>query len=242
VEKTKTTNYGKGSISMPMKGKLPPEGKQAVVEAYLSGKKAYSEIIETFKISDITLSEWVRLYQTRGPEGLIPASKYRKYAAELKLQVVTEYLDGKVSLIELCSKYDISSHKIIQDWLKVYSSHGEFKNHNGGGGIHMTEGRGTTFEERVEIVRFCIENGTDYNKAMTQYSVSYQQVYGWVKKYKADGVESLIDRRGKNKAASDMTKPELLKAENKLLESKIKRLEMENELLKKLDEVERRRG
>ncbi len=227
---------------MPHKGKIQPEEKIAVVEAYLSGQRCFSDIIRTLQIKDNTLSEWVRLYRTRGPEGLKPATKFRKYAVELKLQVVTEYLDGKASLIELCSKYDISSHKTIQDWLKVYNSHGEFKNHNGGGGIHMTKGRDTTFDERVEIVRFCIENGHDYGKAMEQYSVSYQQVYGWVKRYEAEGLTRLIDRRGKQKSPPDMTESERLKAKNKLLEAKIKRLEMENDLLKKLDEVERRRG
>ena len=49
----------------------------------------------------------------------------------------------------------------------------------------MNKGKKTTQEERAEIVAFCIEHGKDYGLAMEKYSVSYQQIYSWVRKYEA---------------------------------------------------------
>ena len=46
----------------------------------------------------------------------------------------------------------------------------------------MTNGRKTSYEERVEIVYFYIANANDYKLTANKYEVSYQQVYTWVKK------------------------------------------------------------
>ena len=105
----------------------------------------------------------------------------------------------------------------------------------------MTSGRKTNYEERVEIVSFCIANNENYQVTSEKYKVSYQQVYTWVKKYKQGGHESLADRRGKRRNSGDMTETEKLAAQIKLLEAENKRLQMENGFLKKLKEVERRR-
>ena len=45
----------------------------------------------------------------------------------------------------------------------------------------MTTGRKTTYEERMDIVTFCIANVNDYRLTFNEYKVSYQQIYGWVK-------------------------------------------------------------
>ena len=37
----------------------------------------------------------------------------------------------------------------------------------------MTKGRNTTYEERVEIVSYCIEHGNDYTATIEKYGVSY---------------------------------------------------------------------
>ena len=104
----------------------------------------------------------------------------------------------------------------------------------------MTKGRTTTYEERVEIVSYCIEHGNDYTLTMEKYRVSYQQIYSWVRKYNEKGAEGLLDKRGKRKPESEMTELEKLRAENRMLEARNKRLETENAVLKKLEKIERR--
>ncbi len=106
----------------------------------------------------------------------------------------------------------------------------------------MTEGRKTTLEERVGIVAFCLENDHNYILTAKEFKVSYAQIYSWVRKYEARGLAGLKDTRGKGKAIEDMTELEKLKAENKILEAKNYRLQMENDLLKKVREIERGYG
>lgn len=105
----------------------------------------------------------------------------------------------------------------------------------------MTKGRNTTLEERLEIVKYCLEHNRNYIETAEKYQVSYQQVRNWVIKYDKSGVDALIDRRGKRKSEDEFTEIDRLKAQNRLLEAKNRWLEMENEVLKKLAEIERGR-
>lgn len=103
----------------------------------------------------------------------------------------------------------------------------------------MTKGRKTTQEERIEIVSDCIAHDKDYGRAVEQFDVSYQQIYSWVRKYEEHGVDSLSDRRGKRKDEASMSEVEKLQAQIKLKEAENYRLKMENDLLKKVADIER---
>lgn len=144
-------------------------------------------------------------------------------------------------MFDICNKYDISSHGVLQQWIKQYNGHDTFKSHNSKGVKIMTEGRNTTYEERAAIVASCIANNDNYQMTAEKYKVSYQQVYTWVKKYREQGVDALVDRRGKRKAHEFLSENEKYIAQFKILEADNKRLIMENDFLKKLKEVERRR-
>ena len=101
----------------------------------------------------------------------------------------------------------------------------------------MAKGRKTTQEERAEIVAFCIEHNKDYGLTVETYKVSYQQIYTWVRKYEEGGVDGLKDNRGRTKPVDEMSEIEKLKAEMKILEAKNRQLEIENEFIKKLQEL-----
>ena len=106
----------------------------------------------------------------------------------------------------------------------------------------MAKSRDTTLEERVEIVKACIANGNDYGGTALKYQVSYQQVYTWVKRYRAMGEAGLEDRRGHRAGTlPSRTQEEELRDQIAQLERKNFDLEMENALLKKVRELERRR-
>ena len=105
----------------------------------------------------------------------------------------------------------------------------------------MKEGRETTQEERIAIAKDCLENGSNYGEMAIKYKVSYQQVYTWVKKFKELGEAGLEDRRGKKTAAQEpRTELEEMKIRMAQLEHENYMLRMERDLLKKLDELERR--
>ena len=164
--------------------------------------------------------------------------KRKKYGAELKLRAVQDYLSGKGSQREICRKYEIPVHSMLQRWISCYNGHKDFRERSGARGeIYMTKGRKTAQEERAQIVAFCIEHGKDYALTVEPYQVSYQQIYSWVRKYEAAGVDGLVDRRGKTKPKDELTEAERLRQENRMLQAKLKDKEMEIALLKKLREL-----
>ena len=123
------------------------------------------------------------------------------------------------------------------------------KRYNSGEGLkatskgysRMKQGRQTTFEERVEIVNYTIAHGKDYQAAIEKFGVSYQQVYSWVRKFEKDGSQGLLDRRGKAlESKPNLTEAEQLQLKIKQLEERNRLLEIEVDLLKKLEEVKRR--
>ena len=164
--------------------------------------------------------------------------KNKKYSAELKIAAVKSYLAREGSLIQTCKKFGILRHEQLRRWILWYNGHREFKERiNAKGEIYMTKGRKTTQEERAKIVAFCIEHNYDYGLTVETYKVSYQQIYAWVRKYEDGGVDKLKDNRGRTKPVEEMTEIEKLKAEMKILEAKNRQLEIENEFIKKLQEL-----
>ena len=104
----------------------------------------------------------------------------------------------------------------------------------------MAKRRKTTREERKEIVQYCLEHNKDYKGTALKYDCSYSQVYQWVRNYEADGADSLTDNRGKRKQEDELSETEKLQRRIKQLERELLMKERENELLKKVDEFERR--
>ena len=221
--------------------KVDYENKLKAVLEYLEGNTTQIAMAKKYGVSIASFQRWIRKYIAEGTEGLKPSVTTKKYSAELKYVAVLDYLSGVASQEEICKKYKISSATQLQNWILWYNSHKELKETRSGGNKLMTKARKTTFEERIEIVKYCIANDKNYALTMEKYNISYQQIYLWVRKYEEKGIDGLIDRRGKAKVESDLSEVDRLKAQNQILEAEKKRLEMEINVLKKLQEVERRR-
>ena len=105
----------------------------------------------------------------------------------------------------------------------------------------MKQGRETTQEERIQIVKDCIASGKNYGEIALKYQVRYQQARTWTLRFEPVGAEGLEDRRGRRKKdQTPRTELEQAKIEIEQLKHKLYLAEMENGLLKKLDEIERR--
>jgi len=207
---------------------------------YLAGKVSGIKAGVIAGVDEATIRRWVSRYKTEGPAGLLPKEHDLTYSKETKLSSVLDYLDGKGSLREICEQYGVRDTRQLGNWIKVYNRHEDFKIQSGGS--RMTKGRDTTAEERIEIVKACIANGNDYGGTALKYQVSYQQVYTWTKKYREMGESGLEDRRGHRAGTLPSRTPEEeLRDKIAQLERKNYDLEMENALLKKVKELERRR-
>ena len=164
--------------------------------------------------------------------------KNNHYSAELKYQAVGDYLSGEGSQEAISKKYGLRDAKQLRNWIKLYNGHKEFKRYTGGS--RMTKGRSTTYEERIALVKECIENGYNYGEIAEKYKVGYQQIYKWVKKYKENGESALKDHRGRHKKDYvPQTEEERLKLEVATLKRQLYLAQMENDVLKKLQELER---
>lgn len=105
----------------------------------------------------------------------------------------------------------------------------------------MKQARNTTQEERLQIVKECIASGKNYGEMALKYNVSYQQVRTWTMRFEELGAAGLEDRRGKRKKDQiPRTELEQAQIEIEQLKHKLYLAEMERDLLKKLDEIERR--
>ena len=226
---------------MKRKFEVSYEERICAVEKYLRHEYSMTDLSKQLKVHETTIMEWIGRYQSLGSEGLKETSRKQPYSAELKEAAVIDYLSGIGSLRDLCKKYRIRSKSQLRNWISKYNGHEKLKSSGTGGVPIMTHGRKTSYEERVEIVKYCIEQQNNYAETAQKYHVSYQQVYSWTTKFEVQGVEALQDKRGKRKPLERMSELEKLKAENKLLEAKNKRQQMEIDFLKKLEEIERRR-
>ena len=232
---------------MGRKPKVSYEDKLQACEDYINGIDSALEIAKRLGLgkggSDV-VRLWAKKYQEYGEEALRPRSKNNSYTKEFKRQVVEEYLAGNGSLEMLAIKYQIPSNHTIRDWIKKYNRLEELEDYDPKPEVYtkMAYRKQTTREERKEIVQYCIEQDNDYKGTAEKYDVSYAQVYSWVKKYRQRGEEGLEDKRGRRKEESELSEVEKLQRQNRILEAKIRELEMEKILLKKVQEIERRRS
>lgn len=227
---------------MSRKEKISAEKKIALVRRYLKGELSISEAGREGNVDGATIRRWIARYEMEGAAGLQPYERNRTYSPQLKRQAVEAYLSGAGSLMDISKKYGLRDSRQLSNWLKVYNTHGDFNSvKHSGGGSYMRESRETTQEERIQIVRECIACGKNYGQMALKYQVSYQQVRSWTLRYEEIGEAGLEDRRGRRKK-DQVPRTELEKAQIEIeqLKHKLYLAEMERDLLKKLDEIERR--
>lgn len=222
--------------------KIGAKEKVEIVRRCLNDEMSIHAAGQEIGVSHEAIRQWIARYKTEGVGGFVPYERNRKYSPELKMQAVNDYLSGTGSFLEVSKKYGLRSSTQLKRWLKVYNAHGDFNSvKQSGGGNYMNQGRNTTLEERVQIVKECIACGKNYGETALKYPVSYQQVRNWTLRFEQMGEAGLQDRRGRRKKdQTPRSELELAQIEIEQLKHKLYLVEMENALLKKLDEVERR--
>ena len=222
------------------KRKLSADQKAEIARLYLEKGESKSFIAKRYGINEMAVHKYTLQYQAQGIETFINNGKNRTYSAELKKQAINAYMNGEGSTREIAAKYGLRSPTQLINWIKVYNSGKGFR-YKMSGGSRMKEARPTTVEERIQIARDCIDSGENYGETALKFNVSYQQVYQWVKKFREKGEAGLEDRRGKRlKDQTPRTREEELEIEIAKLKHELYMTRMERDVLKKLDEIERR--
>lgn len=215
--------------------------KLAIMQEIQEGMIGIKAAARKFGVTKNSIVKWRKRYELYGYEGLEVRTHNRTYSEELKLQAVRDYLEGNGSQNQIIYKYKIASTTQLANWIKKYNGHSNGLMANSGGTQAMTKGRATTWQERIDIVLYCLANGQDYTKAASHFQVSYPQVYSWVKKYETGGEEALQDGRGRTKTREELTEADHQRLAMQKLKYENTRLRAENALLKKLEELERRK-
>jgi len=129
------------------------------------------------------------------------------YPYETKIKAVEDYLAGGVSRAVICSRYGITHAATLSTWVHKYG---------GGRTVQAPRKRRpvreTTFEERVEIVEYCLAHNKDYAATMARYGVSSNQLDCWVTRYVVRGpasLEKLTGRPRKIKSVVTMPTPDV---------------------------------
>ena len=209
------------------------EKEVRVIREYQDGHKSRKEAAGEIGISGSEFRCMVRRYEKDGVAALMPRSP-KIYSDELKRDAAEAYINGKGSLEKICDEYGIRAVHQLRDWIKVYNAHGDFSRiTHSGGGSYMKQGRDTTKEERIEIVKDCLASGKNYGEMALKYKVSYQQVRTWTLRFEEMGETGLEDRRGKRKKdQTPRTELEAAQIEIERLKHQLYMAEMERDLQK----------
>ncbi len=225
---------------MGRKSKYSKELKLSIVEKYLDENVSAISLGKETGIHHSIISRWIKKYSQYGDIAFDVKDKNSSYTKEFKESIVEKYLSGEGSYFDLSVIYNISDSLIVQ-WVKMYNSHIELKDYIPDGDVYMMKSRKTNQAERLEIVKYCIDNNLDYKLTAKIYEISYANVYNWVKKYKTIGEDGLSDKRGKHKTDDEVDEVELLKRQLKKMKHQYEMAQLEVRLLKKAEEIERRR-
>ena len=199
------------------KSSYTPEFRAKIAQEYLNGNCSRKDLSKKYDIPESTIRDWINVYKTHGINAFINTNGNKQYTKDFKIQCVEAVLKGESSVLDVVSQYQISSSHMLREWISLYNANRELK----------------------EIVDYCINHNRDYKGTASIYNVSYSQVYSWVKKYDVQGDDGLTDRRGRHKTDEEVNELERLRRENIRLKRQLQEKDMLNELLKKVQELER---
>ena len=157
--------------------KYSAEEKYQIIKAYEDGLGSLAEIASLYQIGNQTIVDWRYLYEKYGIEGLRESKVFKHYSKELKEKAVGDLLSGGYSKRQIIHKYEISSISVLNKWINRHNGHRELMATGKGMSRSMTEGRSTSWKERIEIVQYCVALNNDYQKTVETYHVSYSQIY-----------------------------------------------------------------
>ena len=183
---------------MPQTPKLSPQQKVTLVEKIKAGEISRQAAAQSVGVSNTTVRQWLRIYESEGADGLAPREKSRHLTAEEKQAAVAEYLAGGVSLFDVCKKYGIRSPQNLQKLVEKAQAGGELRGYHGAS--RHRGGAYTTAADREKIVRECLADGCDYGAAALKYNVDYKALVHWVGQYRAGA--ALHDARHSSEGTS----------------------------------------
>lgn len=108
-----------------------------------------------------------------------------KYSSELKVQVASDYLNGRGSYNGLSKKYNITP-SLIRTWVKAAELNGleSLK-------VKRTK-REYSVDFKLDVVSYYLKSDVGRNLVAAKFNISPSQVYSWTKKFQRGGPDALL--------------------------------------------------
>ena len=142
-----------------------------------------------------------------------------KYNPKFKHQVIKEYLNGNVTYAYLTQKYQISSSKQVQEWVRQYKLFGKK-------GLERKQRQDYTGEFRLNVLNYMKTTGVSYSITANHFGISdIGTIANWNTKFLRDGIEAFFKPKGRprspmtkakqSKQSKTLTREQQLEEENK---------------------------
>lgn len=128
-----------------------PEEKYQVISEVMDRRHSLKSIVKKHSLSWATIKNWTRKYNDEGIEGLKKFTTWKRYASDLKLNAVLAVINEELSLQQAIAVFQLSSPTTISSY-----TNGEMLKPTSKGSVPktMTNGRNTTYQERIEIAQY----------------------------------------------------------------------------------------
>lgn len=215
------------------RSKFTADSRLMILREIENGVHTVAEESRLHQVHTKTIKRWQQMYTKDGIGGITERKANVKYTENFKLKVVKLFLSHTVSAADLTIRFGLRTDRLISNWVKKYNESGKIE---ASPKKRWTPrmARSTTFDERVKIVTYCLDNGRHLTATATKFNVTYQQVRNWVVKFEAGGEEALRDNRGHHKTDDQLTEVERLRRKVSRLESELRDERAINLFAKKL--------
>lgn len=165
---------------MRRKNKYTKEVKLQAILDYDKGKKSIIQLCNELDCAHTSIWDWMHGYRSQG-EDFFDNKTNKAYTEKLKLTVIKGYLLKKDSSYYLAKKYRTHSKLIVLNLVSKYNKGMGIKDYNPKPEVYKTKARKTTFEERVEIAKYCINNYDGFKGTVDKYNTPYSLVYQFIR-------------------------------------------------------------
>ena len=210
--------------------------------AYQNSNGSLRSIAHDMGCSMSTFKRWYLRYVEHGESAFDEVYSHGRYSSEYKQEVIDYYLLSSESMEIVSAKYNLP-YSTLKEWLKINSNSKESRDSKPKGDTTTMKSRETTFDERLEIVKWIISNSMNYKAAAKKYAISYGTLYAWTNRYLKEGESALSYNRRGIRAKVDISNLSEVELLNHKLQEEIlkrKRAELELQILKKKEEFEKK--
>lgn len=99
---------------MSKRCKYSAEQKLSILREYEDGKLTQEQICSKYEINQTTFRCWRNKFESYGLAGLNEAKVLKEYPLELRMQAVSECIEGRDSIRGVARKYGISSKTVLR--------------------------------------------------------------------------------------------------------------------------------